>query len=348
MEQTPTTTRLKSSAATFSRVLYLGYYLKQLDRNKFQKFLDYTSNKTGKGKAALLSDALSSVFKYNISILEYFQFRFFELTDQERKQWAGTGYMYEYQRRMNPMSERQLLENKPKFMREYTEFIKHDYATLESLRQDDRKVQELLKSPSGKLILKRSDGGSGKGIVLIKTEGLTKDLLIKKLVDSGNDMVEEYVMQHRDLMSLSPSGLNTLRIITQLDENGDSIIIGCRLRISVRSHVDNMAAGNIAASVDSQTGIVTSNAVYSDMTKPPVAKHPVTGVKIKGFQIPYWQETIQMVKKAAEKNTLNRSIGWDVAITDTGPELIEGNHDWCKLLWQLPAGKGLKHHLDTY
>ena len=31
-----------------------------------------------------------------------------------------------------------------------------------------------------------------------------------------------------------------------------------------------------------------------------------------------------------------------------GPELIEGNHDWCKLLWQLPVNKGLKHVLEKY
>jgi hypothetical protein len=58
------------------RLLYLGYYLKQLDREKFHLFLGYTAKQTGKGKAAILADVVASVFKYNISILEYFQFRF--------------------------------------------------------------------------------------------------------------------------------------------------------------------------------------------------------------------------------------------------------------------------------
>jgi hypothetical protein len=328
------------------RILYLGYYLKQLDREKFHRFLDHTSRVTGMSKAAIYSDVLKSVFTYNISILEYFQFRFFDLTEDERKTWAGTGFMYEYQRTMNPLEVRSVLENKPEFMEEYAEFIHHSYATVDQLKSEDNVAEQLINTKSGKLVLKRSDGGSGKGIVVIGTSGLTKKKLLEELSVSGNDMVEEFVIQHPDLMKLAPAGLNTIRIITQVADNREVAIIGCRLRMTVKSHVDNMAAGNIAASVDPFTGIVTTNAVYSDMTKDPVDVHPVTGVKIKGFQLPFWKETIDMIQKAALKNISNRSIGWDIAITENGPELIEGNHDWCKLLWQLPEGKGLKHLID--
>jgi len=330
------------------RTLYLGYYLKELDWNKFSHFLEYTLRVSGKSKIAILTDIVKSVFTYNISLLEYFQFRFYELDEEKRQKWAGTGYMYEFQQRMNPTDARSILENKPEFMEEYNEFIKHEYATIDELRKSEEKALKLLNVQSDKLVLKRSDGGSGKGIQMIETEGLTKKRLLEKLEASGNDMVEEYVVQHDELMRLSPSGLNTIRIITQVTENNEAIVIDSRLRITVNSHVDNMAAGNIAATVDSDTGIVISDAVYSDMTKDPVVKHPATGVTIKGFQIPYWDETIEMVKQAALKNVSNRSIGWDVAITNRGPELIEGNHDWCKLLWQLPEGKGLKHKLDRF
>lgn len=38
-----------------------------------------------------------------------------------------------------------------------------------------------------------------------------------------------------------------------------------------------------------------------------------------------------------------RSIGWDVAITETGPYMLEGNDNWCMTLFQLPGGEGLRH-----
>jgi hypothetical protein len=109
-----------------------------------------------------------------------------------------------------------------------------------------------------------------------------------------------------------------------------------------------MAAGNMAAVIDETTGIVTGKGVYSDITKPDEEVHPVTGVSIVGFQIPFWKETLEMVKKAALQHPQNRSIGWDIVISEHGPGFIEGNHDWCKLLWQLPAKKGLKELLKPH
>jgi molybdopterin biosynthesis enzyme MoaB len=109
-----------------------------------------------------------------------------------------------------------------------------------------------------------------------------------------------------------------------------------------------MAAGNLAAPVDLDTGVVVGPGVYNDISKNDEAIHPVTGKTIVGFAIPFWQETMQMVVKAAMLTPENRSVGWDVAITSVGPELIEGNHNWCKLLWQLPVKKGLKPMLKKY
>jgi hypothetical protein len=161
------------------------------------------------------------------------------------------------------------------------------------------------------------------------------------------DLAEEFVVQHPALMELSHSGLNTVRVFTQLYE-GSVDFLGARLRISVNSPVDNMAAGNLAAPIDIETGIVNGPGVYSDIIKEDKTIHPLTGKAIAGFVIPNWNEVIELAKKAALLTPENRSVGWDIAITENGPELIEGNHNWCKLLWQLPVKKGLKKELEKY
>jgi hypothetical protein len=51
-----------------------------------------------------------------------------------------------------------------------------------------------------------------------------------------------------------------------------------------------MAAGNMAAPIDEQTGKVSGVAVYSDITKHDQAKHPVTAIDIIGFEIPFWKK----------------------------------------------------------
>jgi len=192
------------------------------------------------------------------------------------------------------------------------------------------------------LVFKVADGKCGAQVVIANASNFNENTLIPFMEQNSHDLVEEYIIQHSVLNELSPSAVNTVRIFTQLNAKNEVEILGCRQRISVNSSVDNMAAGNLAAPIDEITGKVCGLGVYSDVTKLDEISHPVTGVDILGFQVPFWQETLNMVKEAALLHPQNRSIGWDIVITEKGPGFIEGNHDWCKLLWQLPAKKGLK------
>jgi hypothetical protein len=256
--------------------------------------------------------------------------------------------MYKYQLLMNPGNARHVLSDKLIFLERYGDFVHHQYASLEELEAQPEKAKALLANQSGKVVLKSSTGQCGRGIEVRNGTDFSPETLIRQLKATENDFVEAFVVQHPELMRLSPAGLNTIRIITQLNRNNEVEIIGARLRITVDSPVDNLAAGNIAAPIDTETGKVIGPGVYSDITKAEEPRHPLTGVEITGFQVPFWPQTIEMCKAAALLDTRNRSIGWDVAITAKGPELIEGNHDWCKLLWQLPVKKGLKYVLEKY
>lgn len=330
------------------RILYIGYYIKQLDWKKFWLFLDFTSKETKKNKVSILIDVLISVFTYNISILEYFQFRFFEKNKNERNKWAGTGYMFEYQLQMNPKKERDILDDKTKFYKSYGKYFVHSVGDIADLKSKPELVDKLLNNPSGKLVFKVADGKCGVQVEIQKTINFDKNSIISFMEKNNFDLVEEFIIQHPSLNELSPSAVNTVRIFTQLNANNEVVILGCRQRISVNSSVDNMAAGNLAAPIDEETGKVNGVAVYSDITKNDESKHPVTGVTIIGFQVPFWKETLAMTKEAALLHPQNRSIGWDIVITQNGPGFIEGNHDWCKLLWQLPAKKGLKSLIEPH
>jgi len=328
------------------RFIYLGYYLKEIDKQKFRKFFKYVTHQNKISKIKLLKDILRSSLTYNISLLDYFYFRFYELNQKDRKAYAGTGFMYEYQLKMNPKGTRAILEDKILFLKEYESFVNHEYFNLNDVDRSSI-IKKLNANGLEKIVLKSSDGQCGEGVEVIDLLS-DKENVLKKILKTKNDLLEEYIFQHDELMKLSPSGLNTVRIFTQLNNINGVDILGCRLRITINSTVDNLAAGNIAASINIETGIVDGTGVYSDITKKEEYKHPVTGVDIVGFQIPYWEASLQMAKDAALLHPENRSVGWDVAITNEGPELLEGNHNWCKLLWQLPVKKGLKPILEKY
>lgn len=312
------------------------------------KFFKYVNNNYKIGYTTLFFDMLISVFKYNISLLEYFQFRFFEKTKAERKEWAGTGFMYETIYSLNPHKNNYILNDKVYFLNHYKKFIRHSFFTLKEIKEDNDAFDKFISHNQSKIVLKNSHGNCGTGIEIINMPSLTTAEISKRLIEKGNNLVEEFVVQHSQLNELSPSGLNTLRIVTVVDENNQVHILGARLRITVNNVVDNLAAGNIAAEVDLNTGEIIGPGVYSDITKEDEYVHPVTGVKIIGFKIPYFKEALNLVSEAALFDTSNRTVGWDIAITENGPDIIEGNHDWCKLLWQLPAKRGLKHMLEVY
>jgi hypothetical protein len=206
----------------------------------------------------------------------------------------------------------------------------------------------MINLPSGKLVFKESSGKCGAQVQIRENRDFTTDSLVPIMKKNNYGLVEEFIQQHPELNRLSPSAVNTVRIFTQLNDEREVVILGSRLRISVNSSVDNMAAGNMAAPIDELSGVISGPGVYSDITKEECNVHPVTGTEIVGFKVPFWNEIIDMVKKAALKHPQNRSIGWDVVVTERGPGLIEGNHDWCKLLWQLPVKQGLKQRLEVH
>jgi len=315
----------------------------------FISFLNYAQKKSNRTKAGLILDTAYCVLRYKISILEYFQFNFFLIRNkEERETYVGTPCQEEYIVKMNPKSECHILDNKVEFIKIYAPFIKRSNATLADLQANNDSVAKVLSNKSGKIVLKWNFGERGLRIKVLSVKDLDSQAIIKYLAATGNDFIEEYIIQHKDLMRLSPSGVNTLRIVTQLNNKDEVEILATILRISVNSAVDNWHAGNMAAPINLSTGIVEGPAYYMDITKPEEYYHPTTGVKIVGFKIPYWKESLQMAKDAALYNKKNRSIGWDIAVTDDGPDLIEGNNSWCKLIWQLPVKKGLKSLIAPY
>lgn len=298
----------------------------------------------------LLADLFKNVFRYNAAPLDYFTLRFFDLTEKERALYACTGFMYEYQLKMNPSGHRSVLRDKIKFLTHFKDFSGREWATVKMLKEDPGIAQSFICNPEKKFVIKKATGQAGKQVEVVSSSGMNAEAVIKLMEAKGFDLLERYVIQHDDLMRLSPAALNTVRIVTQYN-NGVAEVLLAFIRISVNMKVDNLSAGNYGANfgapIDLTTGKIMAPGMYIDITKPSEYYHPVTKVKLVGFQIPFWQESIELVKKAACHIPQNRSVGWDVGITNQGPVLIEGNHNW-NYLSQLLGNKALRNEFLQY
>jgi len=327
------------------RAGYLVYYLKEMDWPLLRRFMAHVKGTKGYSRGLQWFMILRDSLRYNISLLEWYQFGFMNLSECQKSSWAGTGTMYEFQLRANPPGARAVLDDKRAFYKAYQRFFRHRVFDREAVSEHPELLNELL-SRHHLLVLKGARGKCGRSVRFINTTGLRHSDLLSVMQAEGYDLLETPIEQHPDLNRLSPSGVNTVRVVTALDSKDRAYLLGCRLRISVNSLVDNLAAGNLAAPVDDKTGRVTGPGIYSDITKKPQTVHPITRTPIEGFCVPHWSACLEMALEAQKLFSRNRSVGWDIAVTGEGPGLIEGNHDWCKLVWQLPVRRGLKSVLD--
>lgn len=329
------------------RLLYLPYYAIRTPAKEFAKLMRYVVKKKGTSPVSLFADILYSSVRYNISFLDYFSFRFYAISSKERDEYMGSGAMYEFQLKMNPKKHRDVLQNKITFLKKFEDLSGRKWTTIEAIQRNAEVANAFLSGPAGKVVLKYSRGQSGKQVSVCETSSLTPETLIRKMREGSYDLMEEYIIQHEALMSLSPSAVNTVRIVTQF-HNNQVIIVTCRLRISINNAVDNASVGGAVVPLHPDTGKVIGPGIYADITKPDEFTHPVTGIDFIGFQVPFWSECIALVKQAAKRIPENRSIGWDVAITNEKPVLIEGNHNWHYLSLQMPEKKGYKNMLLQY
>jgi hypothetical protein len=141
-------------------------------------------------------------------------------------------------------------------------------------------------------------------------------------------IIQDTLIQHSRLNSLNPSSVNTIRINTFMDRNGQVEILASFFRFGMKgSFVDNISSGGGYIGVEPDSGRLRKKA-YSDITHGKARTflyHPDTGLVFEGFEIPLYREAEELVTEAARHLPELRLIGWDVAITEEEPVIIEGN-----------------------
>ncbi|TGY96349.1 hypothetical protein E5329_09975 [Petralouisia muris] len=151
-------------------------------------------------------------------------------------------------------------------------------------------------------------------------------------------LLEECIRQHKLLQEFNSNVVNTLRIGT-FCIGGKAEVFAAGLRMGVSEEcVDNLCAGGICANVQIFHGIIDSSGINGELHRFEV--NPYSGKKLQGFQVPYWNEAKEMVVKSAQRLSENNIVGWDVAITEQGPVLLEGNPDQGTGVIQMCDGKG--------
>ncbi len=273
------------------------------------------------------------------------------------------------QRRVNPDALFWMTGDKSLFYPRCDELhlpVPRTYATFERGGSQRRWERIFLEELPPQFVIKPARSGFGHGVlVLTRCEDRFRngssrlytaaDLWVYMQEHTRHDdfVIQERLANHPDILQLTGTPyLQTARVTTFVDDGGHAGVHYVNFKIIGGDNViDNFhhgKTGNIAANVCPETGVLGEA-----MTIAPdgvgfvsVPRHPKTGEPIRGFRLPYWKEAVELACRAAVLFQPVRTIGWDIALTPSGPVLVEGNHLWdpFQLIVVGPQAPGVQRH----
>lgn len=258
------------------------------------------------------------VLRHGSSPAEYAHLDFDKKSDRERARYFTMLRFERFIQKANT-GDKQLFVNKAAFNRRFAPWLGRDW--LDVSQAGFEEFSAFIRS-HGQVMIKAANLSSGKGITKYVYDPADD---LRALYDASRDkLLEQVIVQHPALAAFNPSSVNVPRLNTMIGRDGQVHIFSALFRTGRGDTVvDNLDAGGMCATIDVDTGVIINTAI--DKQSREYIVHPVTGQVFPGFRVPHWEQAKALAVKAALETPDMRYIGWDVAITDTGVCLVEGN-----------------------
>lgn len=291
----------------------------------------------------LLISELWCLFHYGARPVDYVRFEFYKKNGRERNRYLTWG-RYMRMKKLFGMYNGATYGK----IAEYKTFA--DYIHRPWIIADKDTLPQTIKdfiANQGTVFAKPNHGDQGKGVMKIKAED---NVAVGELLnDCKKDafVVEGALKQIPEIAAINPSSINTIRAYTLLKKNGETEILGIMLRVGKRgSHVDNWGSGGVGYDLDIETGVCVGYG--RDKNNNPYIFHPDSNVQMVGFRLPDFENLKKIIIELTHKVPEARFVGWDIAITPNGYELVEmncpGGHDFLQAFGR-PYGDILKREL---
>ena len=330
-----------------NRLSYLVKRAAKMDYRAMLSTANMLHKKTGKSRIWLMADMAKCAAKYNAGYVDYKIAEMYRLNDAQRATQITRGISNSIVARMNDKKFWHFFDNKTEFNELFREQVRREWLNLTTATAAE--FAAFLQG-RGDIICKPIDGSSGQGILKCTPEEYgDPKALYQRLREAGIGIVEDKVIQHPAIAALCPTSVNTIRVATLLGDKKEGIVYAY-IRIGNGKVMDNVDCGGMAAPVDIETGVITG--VGANKAGETYEIHPMTGTKIPGTQIPYWEDVKTMCLNAMHVVPQVRFVAWDVAITEDGPVFIEGNsfpsHAIPQFAAHFPDGIGILPRFEEF
>lgn len=297
----------------------MNRYLNYL--KKVNEHLNFISDKEDASLCRLYLDYAYCWFRHGCLINQYSKGHFYKQSGIIRAKSFTQRRVTKIINRYNDPRFIHILENKNEFNSLFSEFMCRKW--LYSKEMTKEQFNDFI-SKCKKIFVKPLDDMEGHGICFLDLSDRNTDDIFDNL-KKRNAILEEPVVQNR-MLDLGNKSVNTARTLTVTDSLGKAHVISAGLRAGTGDAViDNFSAGGVLYEIDIETGRIDHKGIQGDNYD--VIFHPGSDICMLGFKLPNWEKAVASVIKAAENLPECRFIGWDVAFTESGVELIEGNHN---------------------
>ncbi len=319
----------RADGSRYWKKLYVLYY--RLFDNKYYKgglnainreIQFFRGDILEKDKRELRDDMVYSLHRFGALFTEYFLFNFPHLNAVGRNAFITDKLRYVYCEILNPKDNIHLFDNKHETYNLFKKYYGREVLLISDENDFEKFCDFIKRNPT--FIKKPVTSAKGIGVEVLNVNKYESDVkLFEYLMPKGPFLLEQKVSNHHKIKHIYPNALNTIRIPTVRTGKGTEIF-ACGIRFGRGGNVvDNVGSGGIVAVIDNDSGIVETPGFDKKGNKHLV--HPDTDELIIGFKVPMWESAKKLAKELSEVVPSNRYVGWDLALTENGWIMLEGN-----------------------
>ena len=296
--------------------------IKSMSFKRMNMYINQIHENYGANRVATAADMGMCAAEYGICYIDYTVFGFAKGKGAERSTCLTYNKNVALSKTANDPNYTPMFKDKLKFDEAFTDYIGRDWINLE--KAGEEQFEDFCKKYKTVFAkYPRSFGGQQ-----IEKIDITDETDFRKLYgelkENGQVLIEQKIEQHPIMNELCPSSVNSIRIVTLRDKNGEVHYLYSLLRFGNGTKaVDNITSGGMYILLDKDGR--SSSKAFCDKTGLFYDKHPMTGVDVTKFTVPMHKEAVELCKKGANVVPEVGYIGWDAAITQNGPVIIEGN-----------------------
>ncbi len=290
-------------------------------RKYIREFAADYAERHGKDAKDVERDIIEAKKLNHISFGEYEWTGHYDLGPEQKKTVSTLWTRMEFRKKFTDRRYIGMLMNKYIFSKVFAEFYGRQCIQTEAADAD---IIRRMGEGEGHVIYKPNCKGMGKGIrVLPAATQREAEEALAFIRGAGSGIVEEYICQDKVMDSLNPRAVSVIRFYSVCSPEG-CFLFAPILTVAHENDISNGCQDALTAVVDIRSGRVLTDAVdQNEMIE--YQNHPITGAAFKGVQICHWDEILAMMRRAVPLASKISNVGWDVAVTENGPVLIEAN-----------------------